>query len=95
MKIGYCVQGDVDEAIVRGLAERWCPDAELAEGRFRGSSRGSFRRGVGGNPRPDRGAGRRARRIQTGRTALGSGAGPTLAGVLDLPVPRMSGAGLQ
>lgn len=46
MKIGYYVQGDVDEAIVRGLAERWCPDAELAEGRFRGSSRGSFRREI-------------------------------------------------
>lgn len=34
----------MDEAVVRGLAERWCPGAELAEGRFRGSSRESFRR---------------------------------------------------
>ncbi len=46
MKIGYYVQGEMDEAIVRGLAERWCPQAELAEGRFRGSSRASFRREI-------------------------------------------------
>lgn len=42
MKIGYYVQGDADEAVVWGLAKRWCPDAELAEGRFRGASRESF-----------------------------------------------------
>ncbi len=29
MKIGYYVQGDADEAVVRGLRKRWCPDAEL------------------------------------------------------------------
>lgn len=46
MKLGYYVQGDVDEAVVRGLASRWCPGAELAEGRFRGSSSESFRREV-------------------------------------------------
>ena len=46
MKIGYYVQGDTDEAVVRGLAQRWCPDAELAEGRFRGSSGESLRREI-------------------------------------------------
>ena len=46
MKIGYCVQGDADEAVVRGLADRWCPGAELAQGLFRGSSRESFRREI-------------------------------------------------
>ena len=34
MRIGYYVQGAMDESVVRGLAKRWCPDAELAEGRF-------------------------------------------------------------
>lgn len=29
MKIGYYVQADLDEAIVRGLAARWCPEAEF------------------------------------------------------------------
>lgn len=46
MRIGFFVQGDMDEAVVRGLAERWCPGAELAEGRFRGSARESLRREV-------------------------------------------------
>lgn len=46
MKIGYYVQGDTDEAVVWGLAKRWCPDAELEEGRFRGASRQSFRREI-------------------------------------------------
>ncbi len=46
MKIGYYVQGDADEAVVKGLAKRWCPDAELAEGKFRGASRESFRREI-------------------------------------------------
>ena len=44
MKIGYYVQGDTDEAVVWGLARRWCPDAKLAAPRFRGASRESFRR---------------------------------------------------
>jgi hypothetical protein len=46
MKIGYYVQGAADEAFVHGLAARWCPDAALAQGRFRGSSRESFRREI-------------------------------------------------
>ena len=46
MKIGYYVQGDTDEAVVKWLAQRWCPDAELAEGQFRGSSRESFKREI-------------------------------------------------
>jgi len=44
MKIGYYVQGTADEAFVRGLAQRWCPQAEFAEGRFRGMSGESHRR---------------------------------------------------
>ena len=46
MKLGYYVQGEMDEAVVQGLANRWCPDSELAEGRFRGSSGESFRREI-------------------------------------------------
>ena len=46
MKIGCYVQGDTDEAVVKGLAQRWCPDAELAEAQFRGSSKESFRREI-------------------------------------------------
>lgn len=46
MRIGCYVQGGMDKAVVRGLAKRWCPDAELAEARFRGSSRESFRREI-------------------------------------------------
>ncbi len=48
MKIGYYVQGTADEAFVHGLAERWCPQAELAPGKFRGSSGISFRREIAG-----------------------------------------------
>ena len=44
MKIGYYVQGDIDEAVVKGLAKRWCPDAELIRGPFRGSTRVSLKR---------------------------------------------------
>ena len=40
----YYVQGDADEAVIRGLAGRWCPHVELAGGKFRGSSRESYRR---------------------------------------------------
>jgi len=36
----------MDEAFVCGLAKRWCPEAELAEGVFRGSSGISFRREI-------------------------------------------------
>lgn len=46
MKIGYYVQGDADEAFIWGLVRRWCPDADLAPGRFRGSSQESFRREI-------------------------------------------------
>ena len=46
MKIGYYVQGDADEAVIWGLAQRWCPDAELAQGKFRGTSGDSFRREI-------------------------------------------------
>jgi hypothetical protein len=46
MKIGYYVQGSTDEAVVHGLARRWCPDADVAPGKFRGSSRQSFRREI-------------------------------------------------
>ena len=46
MRIGYYVQGTTDEAFVHGLARRWCPQADLAPGKFRGSSRISFRREI-------------------------------------------------
>lgn len=38
MKIGYCVEGSTDRAVLHGLKERWCPHAILIEGRFRGTS---------------------------------------------------------
>lgn len=44
MRIGYFVQGDADEALVWGLARRWCPQAELEKGKFRGDSKESLRR---------------------------------------------------
>ena len=44
MKIGYIVQGTADEAFLHGLARRWCNDAELPRGKFRGQSRESLRR---------------------------------------------------
>ncbi|HBO42769.1 MAG TPA: hypothetical protein DD670_02285 [Planctomycetaceae bacterium] len=46
MRIGYYVQGAADEAFVHGLAKRWCPQAELAQGKFRGRSRESHRREI-------------------------------------------------
>ncbi|MHC4402309.1 MAG: hypothetical protein ACYTG0_21805 [Planctomycetota bacterium] len=46
MKIGYYVQGAADEAFVLGLADRWCPRAGTAPGKFRGSSGESFRREI-------------------------------------------------
>lgn len=36
MKIAYCVEGSADRAIIHGLRDRWCPQAELLEGQFRG-----------------------------------------------------------
>ena len=36
MKIAFCVEGSADRAILQGLRDRWCPEAEFVEGRFRG-----------------------------------------------------------
>ena len=44
MKIGYAVQGSTDRAFLHGLKERWCEDAEMIEGAFRGSTGLSLRR---------------------------------------------------
>jgi len=44
MKIGYSVEGSTDRGLISGLKNRWCPDAELVEGRFRGSTHTSLRR---------------------------------------------------
>ena len=38
MKIGYSVEGSTDRAVLQGLKQRWCPEAQLVEGRFRGTS---------------------------------------------------------
>src|SRR5271157_676732 len=46
MKIGYSIEGSTDRAMLRGLQRRWCPQAELVEGRFRGTSRESQRREI-------------------------------------------------
>ena len=44
MKIGYCVEGATDRAFLAGLKQRWCPHADLQEGRFRGSTGDSLTR---------------------------------------------------
>jgi len=36
MRIAFCVEGSADRAILHGFRDRWCPAAELVEGRFRG-----------------------------------------------------------
>ncbi len=46
MRIGYAVEGSTDRAVVRGLCDRWCRGAELAEGHFRGSTALSRRREI-------------------------------------------------
>jgi len=49
MKVGYSVEGSTDRAFLKGLKERWerwCPDMELLEGRFRGSTDLSLRREI-------------------------------------------------
>ncbi len=48
MKIGYYVQGTVDEAFVKGLAKRkgYRPDATMEQGKFRGRSGASLRREI-------------------------------------------------
>ncbi len=38
MRIGYSVEGSTDRALIKGLRERWCPKADLVEGKFRGST---------------------------------------------------------
>jgi hypothetical protein len=46
MKIGYSVEGSTDRAIITGLRDRWCPQAELVEGRFRGQTHTSRHREI-------------------------------------------------
>lgn len=41
MRIGYSVEGSTDRAVLTGLKQRWCPDAELFPGSFRGMTRTS------------------------------------------------------
>ena len=47
MKIGYSVEGSTDRAILAGLKDRWCPQAELVEGHFRGQTGLSQKREIG------------------------------------------------
>jgi hypothetical protein len=49
MRIGYYIQGAADEALVHGLAARWCPGADLGARKFRGESGISFRREIAKN----------------------------------------------
>lgn len=44
MTIGYSVEGSTDRAVLVGLRNRWCPDADLEEGPFRGTTLQSRRR---------------------------------------------------
>ena len=44
MKIGYAPEGWVDAGFFWGMHKRFCPDAELVEGHFRGSIAKSLRR---------------------------------------------------
>jgi len=46
MKIGYCVEGSTDRAVVCGFKERWCLHAQLVQGAFRGTSGLSQRREI-------------------------------------------------
>jgi len=46
MSIGYSVEGATDRAFLEGLRQRWCPDAVLTEGSFRGASGISLRRDI-------------------------------------------------
>ncbi len=39
MKVGFCVEGSTDKWMLHGLRNRWCPRAELVEGRYRGAFR--------------------------------------------------------
>jgi len=47
MKIGYSVQGSTDRALLHGLRDRWCPQATLEPGAFRGTVGPSLRREFG------------------------------------------------
>jgi len=46
MKIGYSVEGSTDRAVLEGLRQRWCPQAQLVEGHFRGMTDLSRRREI-------------------------------------------------
>ncbi len=46
MRIGYCVEGSTDRALLHGLRNRWCKDANLIEGHFRGSTSQSQQREI-------------------------------------------------
>jgi hypothetical protein len=46
MKIGYSVEGSTDRAVMMGLKARWCPGAEMLEGKFRGQTRTSRHREI-------------------------------------------------
>jgi hypothetical protein len=46
MKIGYSVEGSTDRALLEGLRQRWCPQAQLLEGHFRGTTGQSRRREI-------------------------------------------------
>ena len=46
MKIGYCVEGSTDRAVLTGLNQRWCPHVRLIQGSFRGTSGLSQRREI-------------------------------------------------
>jgi hypothetical protein len=46
MKIGYSVEGSTDRALLTGLRNRWCSQAELLEGQFRGQTHTSRRREI-------------------------------------------------
>lgn len=46
MIIGYSAEGSTDRALIEGLRRRWCPNAEIIEGSFRGQTHLSRRREV-------------------------------------------------
>jgi len=46
LKIGYYVQGTVDEAFVCGVVDRYCPHAKMQEGLKRGRSKETLRREI-------------------------------------------------
>jgi hypothetical protein len=46
VKIGFSVEGSTDRAFLTGLRDRWCPQAHLIEGHFRGTTGVSQRREI-------------------------------------------------